>query len=180
MMLNTPTTSPGPPTNSTDTAVSRNKTTWRPQAFHAEGRFGGAGTVTQYGGAGSRKVGRGEPSLLAQVLEVLAGLEADRAAGGNPHLLASPWVTADSALAGLHLEDPEAAELDPLSTHHGFLHRLEHGLDRDFSLDLRDVGGPADLVDDVHLDHLGMDLLVSQSYYRSSPNLLSTRPRSAR
>src|SRR5213083_1030970 len=63
--------------------------------------------------------------LLPEVLEVLAGLEADRASGGDLHFLARPRVPADSALARLDLEDAEPPQLDPFPTHHGVLHRLE-------------------------------------------------------
>src|SRR5882672_4256800 len=91
--------------------------------------------------------------LHPEVLEVLAGLEADRASGGNLHFLARPWVAADSAFARLDLEDAEPSQLDPLPAHHGVLHRLEDRLYRHFGLHLRDVGGLAYLVDDVHLDH---------------------------
>src|SRR5205823_2362761 len=99
--------------------------------------------------------GPGSRRLLAQVLEVLAGLEADRAAGRDLDLLARPRVAADAALAGLDLEDAEAAQLDALSAHHRVLHGFEDGLDRRLRLDLRDVRGLGDLVDDVHLDHAG-------------------------
>src|SRR4029450_4227103 len=102
---------------------------------------------------GGTWTGVGLRSLLTEVLEVLARLEADRASGRNLHFLARPWVAADSALARFDLEDAEPAQLDPLPAHHGVLHRLEDRFDRHFGLDLRDVGGLADLVDDVHLDH---------------------------
>ena len=65
--------------------------------------------------------------LQREALEVLAGLEADRPARRNPGLHASPRVAADAALAGLHLEDPEASQLDPFAFHQGVLHGLEDG-----------------------------------------------------
>ena len=57
--------------------------------------------------------GSGRARLLPEVLEVLAGLEADRASGGDLHFLARPRVAADSALARLDLEDAEPPQLDP-------------------------------------------------------------------
>src|ERR1051325_9052236 len=78
--------------------------------------------------------GNGADRLLAEVLQVLARLEADRAAGRDLHFLARPRVASDAALAGLDLEDTEAPELDPLPAHHGVLHRLEDGFDRHFGL----------------------------------------------
>src|SRR5262249_27571321 len=106
--------------------------------------------------------------LEAQVLEVLARLETDGASGRDLDFLAGARVAADAALARLDLEHAEAAQLDPVPPHQGVFHGLEHGLDGHFRLDLRDVGGLRDLVDDVHLDHDGMELLLSDSYYRVS------------
>src|SRR3954467_8879333 len=54
-------------------------------------------------------VGR-KRQLPSDVLEVLAGLESNRAAGRNAHFFAGPWVTADSALARFHLEHAEPAQ----------------------------------------------------------------------
>src|SRR5690349_19400590 len=70
------------------------------------------------------------PTDLPQVAQVLAGLEADRLAGGNAHLGARAGVTADPLLARLHLEDAEPAQFDPLAAAHRFLHGVENRLDR--------------------------------------------------
>src|SRR5262245_12510853 len=89
----------------------------------------------------------------SDILEVLAWLEANRASGWDPHFLASPRVAADAPLPRLHLEDPEAAQLDPFPALHGDPHRLEHCVDCHLGLDLGDVGNARHLVDDVDLDH---------------------------
>src|SRR5688572_29993045 len=99
--------------------------------------------------------GEGKGELLAEVLEVLAGLEPDRAAGRDLHFLARPRVAPDAPLARLDLEDAKPAQLDPLAPHHRVLHGFEDGLDGGLRLDLGDVGGLGNLVDDVHLDHAG-------------------------
>src|SRR5688500_1046139 len=131
--------------------------------------------------------------IETEVLEILARLEADGAPGWDLHFLARPGIAADAALPGLHLEDAEPPQLDPLPAHHGVLHRVEHGLDRDLGLELGDVDGLRDLVDDVPLDHclisaarpeatriMEMDLLLSATYYRTSAktesNLAEPRP----
>ncbi|MCK7529324.1 MAG: hypothetical protein MZV64_73135 [Ignavibacteriales bacterium] len=91
----------------------------------------------------------------AQVLEVLARLEPDGPARRNADLLAGPWVTADAPLAGLHLEDAEPAQFDAIAPLHRQAHGVEHGVDGQLGLHLRDVGGPGHFVDDVDLDHAG-------------------------
>src|SRR5262245_53142348 len=77
--------------------------------------------------------------LLPDILEVLAWLEANRAARRDANVLACPWVTSDAALAGLDLKYPETAELDAIPTLHGETHGVEHGVNRDLSLNLGDV-----------------------------------------
>ena len=77
--------------------------------------------------------------LLPDILEVLARFEAYRAAGGYANFLASPGVTPDTALAGFHLKDPEAAQLDAIPALHGETHCVEHGVNCDLSLDFGDV-----------------------------------------
>ena len=75
------------------------------------------------------------------VLQLLAGLEADGPAGRDAHFFAGAWVTADAALARLHLEDAEAPQLDPIAALHRDAHRVEHRVHRQLSFDLGDVGG---------------------------------------
>src|SRR6186997_2822681 len=133
--------------------AARSSSQYSGVAYSGPVRGTSAGSLESVGRCVGRTwTGRGA-SLLPEVLEVLARLEADRASGGNLHFLARPWVAADPALARLHLEDAEPPQLDPLPAHHGVLHRLEDRFHRHFGLHLRDVGGLADLVDDVHLDH---------------------------
>src|SRR6185436_13159353 len=116
-------------------------------------RSGRAGRRESWGCRTPWGNGQDGKTLLRQVLQILAGLETYRAAGRDLDLLARPWVAADAALPGFHLEDAEAAQLDTFAFHHRVLHCVEHGLDGDFRPHLRDVGCPRDLVDDVHLDH---------------------------
>ncbi len=102
-------------------------------------------------GRGCQTTGVG--SKLADVLEVFARLEANGASRRDTHFLAGPWVTSDTALARLHLEDSESAKLDPLPALHGGPHRVEDGVDCHLGLDLGDVGDLRHFVDDVDLDH---------------------------
>src|SRR5262245_51226603 len=81
----------------------------------------------------------GEMWPLADVLEILAGLEANRAAGRNANFFSSAGVTADSTLARLHLEDPKAPQFDSFTALHRGAHRVEHCIDRHLSLDFGDV-----------------------------------------
>src|SRR5690606_1558276 len=64
--------------------------------------------------------------LLPDILEVLAGLEADGPAGRNADFLTSPRVAADAPLPGLHLEDAEPAQLDAVAALHGEPHGIEY------------------------------------------------------
>src|SRR5512137_3149560 len=91
----------------------------------------------------------------AQILKVLARLEPDGPAGRDADFLAGPWVTADAPLPGLHLEDAESAQLDAIAPLHRQAHGVEHGVDGQLGLHLRDVGGPGHFVDDVDFNHAG-------------------------
>jgi hypothetical protein len=71
----------------------------------------------------------------------------------NPNFLSGPRVTADAALARLHLENAESAQFDSFAALHRQAHRVEDGVDGDLGLDLGDVGHLGHLVDDVNLDH---------------------------
>src|SRR6185503_6676295 len=88
-----------------------------------------------------------------QRLQLFAGLEADRLAGRDRHLDARLRVAPDAALAIAHLEDAEAAQLDPLAARQRVLDRVEDGVDRFGRLDARDVARVGDAVDDVRFDH---------------------------
>src|SRR5262245_16678985 len=103
--------------------------------------------------------GRNRPS--ADVLQVLAGLEPDGAAGWNPDLFARPWVAADPSLARLHLEYAEASQLDAVAALHRHAHGVEYRIDGYLGLDFGDVGHPRDFVDDVDLDHARTQMTVT-------------------
>src|SRR5512139_1786957 len=96
-----------------------------------------------------------EAGASAQILQILARLEADGPPGRNANLLAGPWVTADAALSGLHLEHAEPAQFDAISALHREAHGIEYRVDGQLGLHLRDVGGPGHFVDDVDFDHAG-------------------------
>src|SRR5258706_11062046 len=91
---------------------------------------------------------------LTDVLKILAGLEADRASRRDAHFLTGPRVAADAALPRLHLEHPEAPELNPVAALHRHAHRIEYRVNGYLGLDLGNVCDLRNLVDDVHLDHL--------------------------
>jgi len=89
---------------------------------------------------------------LTDVLQVLTGFEPDRTPGRDSNFLARSRVATNAALARLHLEDAEAAELNPVASLHRDPHRIEHRVDRYLGFDLGDIGDLRDLVDDVDLD----------------------------
>src|SRR5687767_5035717 len=66
------------------------------------------------------------------------GLEANRAPGRDAHFLARPRVTADTALARLHLKDAKAAQLNTFAALHRVAHGLEYGIDGQLGFDLGD------------------------------------------
>src|ERR1700737_2334104 len=102
---------------------------------------------------GGCQTSTGVGSNLADVLEVFAGFETDRATGRDAHFLARPRVTADASLARLHLEHAETAKLDALAALHGGPHRVEYRVDSHLGFHLGDVGNLRHFVDDVDLDH---------------------------
>jgi hypothetical protein len=62
-------------------------------------------------------------------------------------------VPAHAALAGLHHEDPEAAQLDPIASREGSAHRLDDGLDGNHRLLAGHISCSGNAVDEVVLDH---------------------------
>ncbi len=74
-------------------------------------------------------------SRLVDDLEVLAGLEADRPAGGNAHLGSCAWIAAHAGLPGFYGEDTEAAQFDTVALGQSPLHGLEYGVNRGLCLD---------------------------------------------
>src|SRR5438874_8450041 len=110
-----------------DAMVRKKRTMLGSDPFHGEGRPA-ARTSSQYSGVaysgplrgayvleeesvglscGRGRPGNGADRLLTEVLEILARLEADRAAGRDLHFLARARVASDATLAGLDLEDTE-------------------------------------------------------------------------
>src|SRR6185437_12664954 len=113
------------------------------------------GRILRQRRSGYWRIGQGGRSTKERsspdVLEVLAGLEANRAARRDAYFFARPGIAPDSAFARLHLKDAEAAQLDSLTALHGEPHRLEHRIDGHLGLDLGDIRHPRHLVDDVDL-----------------------------
>src|SRR5947209_11562391 len=107
------------------------------------------------------------PSLIvsglpvSEILQVLAGLEADRLAGGDGHLDAGLGIAPHALLAVAHLEDAEAAQLDPLAVAEGVLHGLDDGVDGLRRLHPGYVRDFRDAVDDVRLDHCSSEAAAS-------------------
>src|SRR5580765_3439949 len=104
-----------------------------------------AGSI-QTGRAGGWEPGGSEANstllggLPADVLQFLAGLEANGPTRRDAHFLAGSRIAANTALPGFDLEHPEAAQLDPLAPHHRGAHGVEYGIDGHFRFDLRDLG----------------------------------------
>src|SRR5687768_9474154 len=90
---------------------------------------------------------------LPDVLQFLAGLEADGAAGRDANFLARARVAADAALAGLHLKHAKAAQLYAFAALHRVTHGFEHRIDGQLGFDLGDIGHARDFVHDIDLDH---------------------------
>ena len=93
----------------------------------------------------------GTKSSLFSVEQVqfLAGLEADRFAGSDADLSPGPRIAPDARLARPDVEDPEAAQLDPLAIGERLLERLEYGIDGRLGLVALQAGTLNHLVNDV-------------------------------
>src|SRR5262249_47542254 len=86
-------------------------------------------------------------------LKFLAGLEPNRLARRNVHLLPGTRIAADARLARLYIENAKAAQLDAASAAERILHGLKYGFDRLLRLGPRNVGFLYDGIYDVQLDH---------------------------
>src|SRR5262245_4746646 len=73
---------------------------------------------------------------LTDILQVLAGLEADSPSRWDADFFTSARVAADAALARFHLEDAETAKLNPVASLHRDPHRVEHRVNGHLGLDL--------------------------------------------
>jgi hypothetical protein len=71
---------------------------------------------------------------LAERLEVLAGLEANRLAGGDGDLGTRARISSDAGFARLDGKDTEAAELDTVAAAQSVLHRFKNGVHGGFCL----------------------------------------------
>src|SRR5687767_811007 len=100
-----------------EASVSRKSRMWSHQ------RLRNRGCPDRLKAYGDSNVSATAGSSAPDVLEILAGLEADRPAGRDADFLAGSWVTADPPLPRLHLEHAEAAQLDPFAALHRKAHR---------------------------------------------------------
>jgi len=90
---------------------------------------------------------------LGQALQFFAGLESDGLAGRDIDFSAGAGVPPDAGLAGLYVENTEAAQLDSVALFQGLLHGVEDGLDRHLRLGLGDPGPVHHFVYDIELNH---------------------------
>src|SRR5258706_12866878 len=96
---------------------------------------------------------RGGLFNLVDGLEFLAGLEAHRLAGWDIDFRAGAWVASNAGLAGSHVEDAEATQLDAVAAGKRALHALKDGFHGHFRLGFGDAGLGHHFIDDVELDH---------------------------
>lgn len=104
--------------------------------------------VTSRSGFGSRSRRRGWKRL-----KFLARLESHGFPRRDADLLPSARVAADAGLARLHVENAEAAKLDPFSPPQRVLHGFEDGFHRLLGFRSSDTCFLYDSVHDVELDH---------------------------
>src|SRR6185295_10531285 len=117
---------------------------------------------------------RGDAALL-QRLQLLAGLEANRLAGGNRDLRAGARVPADARLAGTHVEDAEAAQFNTFTAAEGALHAFENGFDGHLRFGLSYASAINNFVDNVQFDQ--SRLLVPAMQCKFVPRKLHDRIR---
>src|SRR5271165_6960750 len=104
----------------------------------------------------------GSGFCFLDALQFLAGLEAHRFAGRDADFFAGARVAADAGLAGLHAEHAEAAELDALAAAQRGLEGLKDRFHRLLRFGAADVRGGHHGVDDVQLNHTGLQLIRGQ------------------
>src|SRR6185437_6996263 len=90
--------------------------------------------------------------FVLQRLQFFAGFEADGAAGLDVDLLAGPGIASDAGLAGLDVENTEAAQLDAFAASERVLERLKHRFDGLLGLAARHVGALHHCIDDIQFD----------------------------
>src|ERR1700722_12792919 len=131
-------------------------------------------------------------AVLLKRLQFLAGLKSDRLAGRNRHFGAGARIAADARLPWAHVENPEAAQLDPLALSERPLHAFKHRFDRHLRLRLGNAGSVDHFINDVEFDQsrllspllprnlmigLGLSSCQAQS---SSPTCFAAPARSSR
>jgi hypothetical protein len=100
-----------------------------------------------------QKLGRQAAANLLKRLKFLARFEPHSLAGGNRNLGAGARIPANPGLARFHVENPEAAKLDPITFGKCVLHGFEDRFNGNLRLGFGYARPGHDLIDDVELDH---------------------------
>ena len=124
----------------------------RPDPFHRSGSQTDAGAPFDAGAGGH--VDRLARLPVDQVLQFLARLEVRDALGRHVHLVAGLRVAALAGLALAKAEAAESAQLDLLAALEGIDDALEHGVDDDLGVLLREVRDARDFFDQFRLRHI--------------------------
>lgn len=82
-------------------------------------------------------------------MEFLAWFETDSLAGGNSHFGAGTRIASDSGLAGAHVEDTEAPELDAVTCGEGLFQAFKDRVHGGFRLVARQARTFDDVMDNV-------------------------------
>jgi len=105
------------------------------------------------------------PELVVEQVQFFSRLETDGFSWRDADLGAGARVAADAGLAGTHVEDAEAAQLDPLALGQGAFERLEDRVDSRLGLVALQAGA---------FNHLVNNVLFYQGFLRSGESCSST------
>lgn len=94
----------------------------------------------------------GSQSNSIHCLQILAGFEADGAAGGDIDAGAGAGVAAYAGFARFHGKNAEAAQLDAFAAAQRTLHGVEDGIDGCLGLVARQTGALHDTLDEILFD----------------------------
>ena len=106
-------------------------------------------------------------------LQFLAGLEAHRFAGRDADFLSGARIAANACFTRAHVEDTEAAQLDPLALAERVLHGFKDGFDSLFGLGPAHSGLVYDGINNVQLNHTTLLLFNGKLCYACSCGLSS-------
>src|SRR5258708_38598744 len=102
---------------------------------------------------GGRRRGRRVDREVDQYLQFLAGLEVRHLLRRHVHLVARLWIAPLARLPATQPEAAEPAQLDLLAAVQRVDDALEHCVDDDFRMLLREVRNPRDFLDELRLRH---------------------------